>query len=146
MTDTVLYDEAAVVERYGFKPVQLVDYKGLRGDPSDNIKGVPGIGEKTATTIIAAFGSVEGLYEALDTEPERLHNAGLSERMIGILRDHRDDAFFSKTLATIRRDAPVTYTIPEAPYAGHVDTERLLAIFGEYEFRSLIPRVKKLFR
>ncbi len=145
VTDTVLYDEAGVVGRYGFKPAQLVDYKGLRGDPSDNIKGVPGIGEKTATTIIATFGSIEGLYEALDTDPELLCTAGISERMVGILREHRDDAFFSKTLATIRRDAPVTYHVPDESYAGHVDTDRLLAIFGEYEFRSLIPRVKKLF-
>ncbi len=145
VTDTVLYDEVGVVERYGFKPSQLVDYKGLRGDPSDNIKGVPGIGEKTATTIIATWGSIEGLYEALDTDPEGVRTAGISERMIGILRDHRDDAFFSKTLATIRRDAPIVYDMPTAAYIDHIDTEKLLAIFGEYEFRSLIPRVKKLF-
>ncbi len=69
ITDTVLYDEAAVQERYGFSPLQLVDYKGLRGDPSDNIIGVPGIGEKTATIILQQFGSVEGLYAALEKDP-----------------------------------------------------------------------------
>jgi DNA polymerase I len=145
VTDTVLYDEKGVIERYGFKPVQLVDYKGLRGDPSDNIIGVPGIGEKTATTIIQTFGSIEGLYDALDTNPERLREAGISERMIGILRDHKDDAFFSKTLATIRRDAPVEYCVPEQSYRDAIDQENLIRVLGEFEFRSLVPRVKKLF-
>ncbi len=145
VTDTILYDEDAVVARYGFKPIQLVDYKGLRGDPSDNIIGVPGIGEKTATNIITTFGSIEGLYEALDTDDAKLKDAGLSPRIIGILRDHRDDAFFSKTLATIRRDAPVTWALPEDSFKEAVKEEVIRELFAQYEFSSLIPRVKKLF-
>ncbi|HEY0980432.1 MAG TPA: DNA polymerase [Candidatus Paceibacterota bacterium] len=145
VTDTILYDEDAVVERYGFKPLQLVDYKGLRGDPSDNIIGVPGIGEKTATNIISVFGSIEGLYDALDKDESTLKDAGLTPRIIGILRDHKDDAFFSKTLATIRRDAPVVWALPETSFTENVKEEVIRELFAQYEFSSLIPRVKKLF-
>jgi DNA polymerase I len=145
VTDTILYDEDAVIARYGFKPKQLVDYKGLRGDPSDNIIGVPGIGEKTATTIIRTFGSIEWLYKALEKDEGSVRAAGISERMIGILKEHKDDAFFSKTLATIRGDAPITFSIPDATYRDGLDQQALLSVLAEYEFRSLVPRVKKLF-
>lgn len=145
LTDTVLYDEDGVRARYGFDPLQLVDYKGLRGDPSDNIIGVPGIGEKTATSIITTFGSIENLYKALEKDSPKLKDAGLTPRVMGILREHKDDAFFSKTLATIRRDAPVSFVIPETPYRQLVNQERVMEKVGEYEFRSLVPRLKKLF-
>ncbi len=145
ITDTIVYDEEGVVERYGFKPLQLVDYKGLRGDPSDNIIGVPGIGEKTATTIIQAFGSIEGLYEALEKDPANGKKAGLTDRIIALLLEHRDDAFFSKTLATIRRDAPVSFVLPEKPYRESVDQAKILEKVSEYEFRSLLPRIRTLF-
>ena len=145
VTDTILYDEDAVVERYTFKPLQLVDYKGLRGDPSDNIIGVPGIGEKTATTIITSFGSIEGLYAALEKDEQSLRDIGLTPRIIGILKEHKDDAFFSKTLATIRRDAPVVFPLPEISFKDTVKEEIIRELFARYEFSSLIPRVKKLF-
>jgi DNA polymerase-1 len=145
VTDTALYDEDGVRERYGFEPSQLIDYKGLRGDPSDNIIGVPGIGEKTATTIIQAFGSIEGLYEAIEKNPANGKKAGLTERIINILLEHKDDAFFSKTLATIRRDAPIEYALPMDTHTTTFNTEGLLSMLEQYEFRSLIPRVRKLF-
>ncbi|MBY0328773.1 hypothetical protein K2Q02_01630 [Patescibacteria group bacterium] len=145
VTDTILYDESAVMDRYGFKPLQLVDYKGLRGDPSDNIIGVPGIGEKTATTIITAFGSIEGLYKAMEKDEQLLRDVGLTPRIIGLLKEHKDDAFFSKTLATIRRDAPVTFALPEVSFKETVQEEVLRETFARYEFSSLIPRVKRLF-
>lgn len=145
VTDTVLYDEDAVVARYGFKPLQLVDYKGLRGDPSDNIIGIPGIGEKTATTIITAFGSIEGLYDALQKDETTLRDKGLSPRIINLLREHHDDALFSKTLATIRRDAPVNFALPETSFRENVREEVIRELFAQYEFSSLIPRVKRLF-
>lgn len=146
VTDTALYDEAAVRARYGFEPARLVDYKGLRGDPSDNIIGVPGIGEKTATSIIQAFGSIERLYDALEKDREGAREkAGLSERVAGILLEHKDDAFFSKTLATIRRDAPVSYDLSETAHHEALDRELLLETLSRFEFRSLVPRVRKLF-
>ena len=146
LNDTVIYDEEAVRARFGFGPLQLVDYKGLRGDASDNIIGVPGIGEKTATTILTAFGSIEGLYSAIEKDRTAVVKAGVSERMVGILEEHKEDAFFSKTLATIRRDAPVSYVLPsEYSYVDSVDTKRLLALFEHYEFRSLGHRIKSIF-
>lgn len=145
ITDTVLYDEAAVKERYGFDPMQLIDYKGLRGDPSDNIIGVPGIGEKTATTIIQTFGSVEKLYKALEKDPAKGKEAGLTDRIVKILIEHKDDAFFSKTLATIRLDAPITYELPEKTFAESVDETAVLDLIAKYEFSSLSARAKRVF-
>lgn len=145
LTDTVLYDEEAVRDRYGFSPYQLADYKGLRGDPSDNIIGVPGIGEKTATTIIQTCDSIEGLYSMIQKKRDLLLKAGISERILNLLIEHKDDAFFSKTLATIRRDAPVVYELPKKPYLETVDTGKLLELFAKYEFRSLHHRIKKIF-
>lgn len=141
LNDTVLYDEKAVLERYGFMPEQLVDYKGLRGDPSDNIIGVPGIGEKTATIIIEKFGSIEGLYKAI----KKGDDIGLSDRIVNILKEHEDDAVFSKTLATIRRDAPIKYDLPNDSYIKSINEESVNNILIKYEFRSLLPRVKKIF-
>jgi DNA polymerase I-like protein with 3'-5' exonuclease and polymerase domains/5'-3' exonuclease len=145
ITDTIIYDEVAVNERYGFGPLQLIDYKGLRGDPSDNIIGVPGIGEKTATTILQHFGSVEKLYEALEKDPANGKKAGLTDRIIKILIDHKDDAFFSKTLATIRFDAPIEYVLPEKTFMETVNETAVMDLAAKYEFSSLINRAKRVF-
>jgi DNA polymerase I-like protein with 3'-5' exonuclease and polymerase domains len=145
ITDTILYDEEAVKERYGFSPLQLIDYKGLRGDPSDNIIGVPGIGEKTATTILQEFHSVEGLYEALEKDPGNGKKAGLTDRIVKLLLEHKDDAFFSKTLATIRFDAPITYELPEKTFLENVSEEAIMELIAKYEFSSLTARAKRVF-
>ncbi|MEY2641175.1 MAG: polymerase polymerase protein [Candidatus Parcubacteria bacterium] len=143
--DTVTYDEDAVRERFGFSPAQLVDFKGLRGDPSDNIIGVPGIGEKTATTLLATFGTIEALYEAVDASDERLKIAGITPRIITLLEEHREEAAFSKMLATIRRDAPVTIEVPNTSWFEAPPLTSMTALFRELEFRSLIERVHTLF-
>jgi DNA polymerase-1 len=145
LNDTVLYNEDMVRERFGFGPLQLVDYKGLRGDASDNIIGVPGIGEKTATNILSVFGSIENLYKTLEKDRNAVIKAGVSERIVKILEEHKEDAFFSKTLATIRRDAPINYDLPEKSYKEEVDTKKLLELFEKYEFRSLGHRIKTIF-
>lgn len=145
LNDTILYDEDAVRSRFGFGPKQLVDYKGLRGDASDNIIGVPGIGEKTATIILSKFGSIEKLYSAIEKDKGSVIKAGISERMVSLLEEHKEDAFFSKTLATIRPDAPINYELPSSPYMESVDPKGLLELFQLYEFRSLGHRVKKIF-
>lgn len=145
LNDTILYDEEAVKTRYGFSPKQLVDYKGLRGDPSDNIIGVPGIGEKTATMIISEFGSIEALYKAIKKDRLGVIKKGFSERIVSLLEEHEEDALFSKTLATIRRDAPVSCDLSTINYQESVDVEKLLALFDKYEFRSLKPKIKTLF-
>lgn len=94
--DTVVYNEQAVIERFGFGPALVPDYKGLRGDVSDNIVGVKGIGEKTATELLIKFGSLDTLYQTLKKHPEKLTAAGIKARIIELLTVHEDEALFSK--------------------------------------------------
>ena len=142
--DTIIYNEDAVRERYGFGPIQLTDYKGLRGDPSDKIIGIAGIGEKTATTLITSFGSIEGIYEALEKDPNLLKQAGVSDRMIELLDKGKEEALFSKMLATIRRDAPIDFRLPDEEWKSTVSISKIEELFRDYEFRSLIPRVRQV--
>ena len=142
--DTILYDEAAVVARFGFPSDSLPDYKGLRGDPSDNIPGIRGIGEKTGTTLISEFTTIENLYAALEKDEKKVAALGITPRIIGLLREGKDEAFFSKMLATIRRDAPVTFTLPTHNWREALDTDVLFALFRELEFRTLSERIQKL--
>ena len=140
--DTVLYDEDAVKARFGFGPAQVPDYKGFAGDPSDNIIGIRGIGEKTASTLIQAFGSMEGVYKALKKSPEALKKAGIKERAAQLLKEHEDEAEFSKVLATIRTDAPVSYTEPKQSFMETLNLERAVGLMRELGFRSLVSRVE----
>lgn len=142
--DTILYDENAVRERFGFGPELLPDYKGLRGDPSDNIIGVSGIGEKTATTLISKFGSIKDIYKTLRKFPEKLKEAGITDRILNLLKDNEEEAEFSKMLATIRRDAPVEFKIPEKTWRETVSADAVQALFRELDFRTLAVRVKDI--
>jgi len=83
LNDTILYDEKAVKDRFGFTPQFLTDFKGLKGDPSDNIIGVPGVGEKTASLLVKNFGSVENIYKILKKDPSKLEKVGIKPRIIG---------------------------------------------------------------
>ncbi|NBD74022.1 hypothetical protein GVX82_03190 [Patescibacteria group bacterium] len=147
LKDTVMYDEAAVEGRFGFPPTLLPDFKGLRGDPSDNIPGIPGIGEKTATTLITSFGSLEAIYKTLadSNGEERFSQAGITPRIIGLLREHEDEALFSKELATIRTDVDIDITLPRETWRQALDPERVLALFGELGFRTLSQRFRSQF-
>ncbi len=144
--DIVIYDELAVIERFGFKPEFLPDYKGLRGDPSDNIIGIAGIGEKTASILINAFSTIEEMYALFDKSPEefraKMKSIGITDRVCGLLENGRDDAIFSKTLATIRRDAPINFDFEHAKWTPHID--QLETLFKDLEFRSLIVKAKQL--
>ena len=144
--DTVTYDEAAVRARYGFGPEMVADYKGLRGDPSDNIIGVPGIGEKTATELITKIGGIDQIYEALAKDREAVKaKAKVTERIVALLEAHEEEARFSKMLATIRRDAPVSVDLQKIKPFGDADRDAVRALFAELEFRSLAPRVEEFF-
>ncbi len=145
IADTVLYDEKAVRERFGFPPDLLPDWKGLAGDASDNIVGVPGIGEKTATLLVAAFGSLEKIFATLRKSPGKLEAAGVKPRVVGLLKAHEEEARFSKELATIHRDVPVDVSLPEKPWRARLSLADLLALFGALEFRSLAARARELF-
>ncbi|MHB8860508.1 MAG: DNA polymerase [Minisyncoccota bacterium] len=141
--DTILYDEKAVVDRFGFAPALIPDFKGLRGDPSDNIKGVPGIGEKTATELITNFGTIEDIYATLEKKgDDAFLKKGVKARMIALLREHEEDARLSKALATIRLDAPIAFALPERGWRDNVDARNVSAMCDEFGFRSLKERIK----
>jgi len=142
LTDTVMYNERRVEERFGFGPELLPDFKGLRGDASDNIIGVKGIGEKTATALIQSFGPIEKIYKALKKGDE-WKKAGITERIKNLLLENEEEALFSKTLATIRRDAPVDFKLPKH-WREELVPERLTDLFQKLEFRTLPERVKRL--
>ncbi|MDP1689959.1 MAG: DNA polymerase [bacterium] len=146
INDTILYDEKKVVERFGFVPALIPDWKGLRGDPSDNIKGVPGIGEKTATELIIGFGSIEKIYTTLKKGDTAFVKKGIKARMIGLLKEHEEDARFSKSLATIRLDAPIAFTLPERVWRENIDTQKMFAMCDEFGFRTLKERIKTMFQ
>lgn len=145
INDTILYDEAGVKERFGFPPKHVPDYKGLRGDTSDNIPGIRGVGEKTASELIARFGSLEHIYKLLKKGEAPFLEAGIKARMVTLLREGQEDAEFSKMLATIRTDAPVTYELPSLHWKQAVDTERVLTLFAELGFRTLAQRIRGIF-
>jgi DNA polymerase-1 len=141
--DTILYDEKAVKARFGFDPIYLPDYKGLRGDPSDNIPGVRGIGEKTGGTLITEYHTIENLYKALKKDKEKVRKTtGLSERFVELLLANEEEALFSKTLATIRRDAPINFKMPEKTFKETLDFAKVAKLFDELEFKSLGDRLK----
>jgi DNA polymerase-1 len=143
LNDIVIYDEKAVEARYGFPPELVPDYKGLRGDPSDNIKGVPGIGEKTATQLIQAFGSIETLYKELKkSEKKFTENGKVKPRVVELLKEHEEDAMFSKMLATIRKDAPIAFALPKEHWEIKDRLDKILALFDELGFRSLRARAR----
>lgn len=143
--DTILYDEAMVKERFGFSPTSVPDYKGLRGDTSDNIPGIVGIGEKTGTILISKFGTIEKMYKALAKDEASFKELGLTPRIIGLLKDGKEEAEFSKMLATIRIDALEAFHLEETKWRERADTNDILNLFSEFGFRTVTDRVRKLF-
>lgn len=136
VSDTVLYDEAAVKERYGLKPNELIDYKALRGDPSDNIPGVKGIGEKGAAELIKEFGSLEKIYKYLEGKK----TDKISERTAKLLRDQHKEALTSKRLVTIVRDVPVEFNLKDCAF-NKPNRAEIIRLFEEFGFKSLIKRL-----
>lgn len=145
INDTILYDEDKVVERFGFKPNLLPDYKGLRGDPSDNIIGIKGIGEKTATSLITTFGTIEEIYKKLKKDEDAFKKIGLTPRVIELLKNNEEEALFSKTLAKIRTDASIDFEMPEKTFWENADLKKIEQTFVLFEFRSLFTRLKNFF-
>ncbi len=148
INDTILYDEKAVVARFGFVPKLLPDYKGLRGDPSDNIIGIHGIGEKTATTLITKFGTIESIYKKLKKDSKEdyqaFREAGITPRIIKLLEEGEEEALFSKTLATVRRDAPFEFLLPPKVWRESFEPAQAEKLFAELEFRALRDRLHGL--
>lgn len=144
--DTVTYGEKEVVERFGFKPAQLTDYKGLRGDTSDNIIGIKGIGEKTATTLIQTFGTIENMYEKIEEgKKDEFKKIGVTDRIYELLANNKDEAVFSKMLATIRRDVPIDFKLPDSTWREHIMIDDVKNMLKTLDFRSLVPKVDVVF-
>jgi DNA polymerase-1 len=145
--DTVLFDEAGVHERFGFDPEYLPDYKGLRGDSSDNIPGIDGIGEVTATKIICTYGHLADIYEALAKKDEAVFQdeADITARFYNLLKDNKDEAFFSKELGMIRTDAPIDFSLPTDPWQDTFDISAAVSLFNTLDFNNLTDRIKDTF-
>jgi DNA polymerase I len=128
---TVIYDIAKIDERYGLKPDQMLDYKALKGDTSDNIPGVPGVGEKTAIQLLQQFGSLDAIYDHLDEVKGKLRDR---------LAEHRESAFLSREVGRIVTDLPVELDL-ESARTGRYDRRAVAQRFRELEFRTLIDRL-----
>ena len=132
ITDTMVYGPDQVRQRYGFEPLQLIDYKALRGDTSDNIPGVPGVGDKTAAQLVQQFGSIEALLDGLDQLKEG--------RVKTALAAHADQIRLGKRMVTIHTDVPVDLDLDRARWLRY-DADRARAVFDELEFRQLLARL-----
>lgn len=140
--EQIIYDEKKVEERFeGLGPGQLVDFKGLKGDPSDNIPGVKGVGEKTAIILLRKFKTIENLYEAV----EKNAAPNISPAILEKLKAGRDAAFFSKKLATIKQNVPLKFGLKESEF-GKFDKEKLFKLLRDLGFVSLIERLSQTAR
>ncbi len=130
--NTIIYDLARIDERFGLRPDQMVDYKALKGDPTDNIPGVPGVGEKTAAKLIREFGDLDSLLARLDeVTPEKLRDK---------LREHREQMEMGRHLSRIVTDLPIEFHLESARLSDY-DRDTVVRLFREYEFRTLIERL-----
>jgi DNA polymerase I len=134
ITETKLYDHQAVIDRYGLAPELIPDFYGLKGDTSDNIPGIPGIGEKTASELIQRFGSLEGVLS-------HVRDIGGPKRKQSLI-DHAEDARLSKSLATVKRDLPVEFDL-KSEAAREPDRSRLREVFRKYELRDPLRRLEE---
>ena len=151
ITDTITYDEKEVKKRYGFLPERVTDYKGLRGDPSDNIPGVKGVGETTATTLIKKYGTIEKLYEEIERKAKSEKRKAtvkkpkeiniLPEKLVEKLLADKDMAFFSKKLATIVRTVEVDFDLDKTDWRKNLNREALEKILRDLGFYSLVKRL-----
>jgi DNA polymerase-1 len=135
ITDTKVYDHQAVVDRYGIPPELIPDFYGLKGDTSDNIPGVPGIGDKTASQLLQQFGSLEAVLDSIDKISGAKRKQNLTE--------HAEDARVSKVLATVHRDVPVDVD-PAAEAAREPDRSRLRDVFRRFELRAPLQRLEEV--
>jgi len=138
LKDTLLYDEEKIREKYNLTPDQLIDFKALKGDASDNISGVKGIGEKTAIELIRKFKNLENLYKEIENETEE--SKEIKERIKEILIKNKEEAFFSKMLVEIRKDAPIDFKLENCQWKGY-NKKNAEELLKNYEFFTLINKL-----
>lgn len=136
--DTVIYDINRVIERFGVNPGQVVDFKALTGDASDNIPGVEGIGKKTAAEIIQKYGSIENLYNELSTD-----TAVLKPKVKEALKKNKQTALMSRELAQMKNDVDINFKIEDCKF-GNFNAQEVEEIFKQLEFNSLINKLTSL--
>lgn len=143
ISDTVIYDEDAVRDRYGFGPERVIDYKGIVGDTSDNIPGVPGVGETSAKKLIAAYGDLPGIYQAIKKHGVEAvaKETGVQKQYVQRVAEHEEQAEFSKQLATIHHDVPIGFSLPEEPYDMEAHLDSIARFLDEFDFRSIKARL-----
>lgn len=132
--ETIIYDDKAVKEKYHVTPTEFIDVKALMGDPSDNIPGVKGVGEKTAMSLIEKHHSIEYIYENID-------GIGLKGAMLQKMKDGREMAFMSKELATINRNTPIEFNAEECVFDGFENNGELYEILKRLELNSIIKKL-----
>lgn len=132
--ETIIYDDKAVKEKYHVTPTEFIDVKALMGDPSDNIPGVKGVGEKTAMSLIEKHHSIEYIYENID-------DIGLKGAMLQKMKDGREMAFMSKELATINRNTPIGFNAEECVFDGFENNGELYEILKRLELNSIIKKL-----
>jgi DNA polymerase-1 len=131
--EMTIYDRTAVKKRYGLEPKQINDFKGLKGDPSDNVPGISGIGQKTAIDLIKRFGSLKKLYR-------NLSQSDLNPKLKARLLEYQEDAFFSQYLVTIKKDVPIDFKLSRCHW-GRYDKKKIIKLLEKLEFNSLIKRL-----
>jgi len=134
--DRITYNKEKVFERFQLKPRQLVDWKALRGDPSDNVPGVPSIGEKTASTLIKEYGTLDNLYKKVK-DGEKIK---ASPRILEKLKTFEDQAYFSRHLVTIQKDVKIEFDLEKAKLDPPPKDE-VISLLNKLGFRSLIPKI-----
>ncbi len=135
-----IYDSLKIQEMHdGLKPEQLIDYKALKGDASDNIPGVLGVGEKTAIELIKTFNSIENIYNEIEKETEKAEK--IKKGVLEKLKQNKKEAFLSKKLVTIKKDIPLNLDVNSFRWKGY--TNEGLAFFEKMELKSLINRIQK---
>lgn len=145
--EVVLYDDQGIKDKFGFGPKLTIDYKGIRGDTSDNIPGVVGVGETSALKLVQTYGPIEKIYQAIKKDGVEAvsKQSGVQKRFVQLVADNEEEAEFSKMLATIRLDAPIDFVLPTQHWKETVDINGALALFSELGFRTLSLRIKALF-
>lgn len=133
-SDNIIYNSKEVKKKLGIKPDQVIDYKALTGDPSDNIEGVPGVGDKTAQTLLNKYETLDGIYNHLNEITGALHDK---------LTSNKEKAYFSQKLVKLVHNVPIDFNLEKAKFDIY-DFEKAIPMFNQLAFRSLITRLKNI--
>ena len=134
--DQIIYTPSKIKQRYNLEPKELIDFKALKGDPSDNIKGVPKIGEKTAKTLIEKYKNLDNLYKLI--EENKIKDLSLS--ILANLKEHKKEAFFSRQLVALDNKVPIEFNLNEMKWQ-EPKKEKIVPLLEEFGFKSLISKI-----